>query len=142
MCKSQIALDLLCRNNIWWKQVILKISQYSQKIFTHIKKVILKFFIRKRLQHKYFFVNIAKFFKTAFVVGHRWLLSSWPYKILWMIYELIAFSSCAMSYAHVSIITNLQLGLSKYKRENDKQKCLLMIFFRFCSWKCILHMRF
>ena len=33
-----------------------------------------------------------------------------------------------MSSARVSIITNLHLRINKHKRENDKQKCLLMIF--------------
>ena len=41
--------------------------------------------------------------------------------------EFIAFSSRAMSLARF-----LQLRINRYKRENDKQKCLLMIFFYFC----------
>ena len=44
-----------------------------------------------------------------------------------MINELIALSSCVMSKVHVSIITNLQLRINRYKRENDKQKCLLIM---------------
>ena len=52
-----------------------------------------KFFIKKRLQRKYFPVDIAKFLRTAFVIEHWWLLSTWPYYIL----LVIAFSSCAMS---------------------------------------------
>ena len=28
----------------------------------------------------------------------------------------------------VSIITNVQLQINRYKRENDKQKCMLMTF--------------
>ena len=43
--------------------------------------------------------------------------------------ELIAFSSCAMPRARVSFITSLQLRVNRYKTENDKQKCLLIIFF-------------
>ena len=36
----------------------------------------------------------------------------------------------------------MQLRINRYKRENDKQKYLLiiMIFFYFCSWKCVLHL--
>ena len=71
------------------KQVILKIFD----------KVVLKFFIKKRLQHRNFPVNIRKFLETAFVIDHRSLLSTWPYYILSMINELIAFSSYAMSQA-------------------------------------------
>ena len=50
-----------------------------------------------------------------------------------MIYEFITFSSCAMPHARVSGVTNLQLRINKYKRENHKQKYLLVIFFLFCS---------
>ena len=42
-----------------------------------------------------------------------------------------------MSYALVSSIANLQLRINRCKRGNDKQKCLLMIFFSFYSWKCV-----
>ena len=52
-------------------QVILKIPQYAQGA--------LKFLIQKRLQHSYFPVNIAKFLRTAFVIEHQWLFSTWPY---------------------------------------------------------------
>ena len=34
-------------------------------------KVAIKFFIKQRLKHKYFPVNIAKFLKTAFVKEYR-----------------------------------------------------------------------
>ena len=71
------------------------------------KKVALKFFIKNRLKHRYFHMNIAKFFRTDFVIEHRWLPSTLPYYIRRMIYGLIAFSLCAMSYARVSIIPNL-----------------------------------
>ena len=120
-------------------QVILTICQYSQEnsvMESLFKKVALKFFIKKRLQHRYFPVTNAKFLRTAFVIEHQWLFSIWPYYILWMIYELITFSVYTMSYGHVSTVTDLQLWINQYKKENDKQKCLLMIFFNFCSWKC------
>ena len=39
--------------------------------------------------------------------------------------------SSLSSYASASTIANLQLRRNRYKRENDKQKCLLMIFFQF-----------
>ena len=45
-----------------------------------------------------------------------------------MIYEFIAFSSCVMSLAPASIITNLQLEINRFKRENDKQKWFYFIF--------------
>ena len=103
----------------------------------------LKFFIKKKLQHRYFPVNIAKFLRKAFVIKRWWLLSTWPYYILWMINELITFLSCTMSSAGASIITNSQPGINRYKSENDKQKKISLIkkmfFFHFCSWKCILH---
>ena len=56
-----------------------------------------------------------------------------------VINELIMFLSCVMLQVRVSIIANWQLRISRYKRENDEQKCLLMIFSYFCSWKCVLH---
>ena len=46
--------------------------------------------------------------------------------VLSLINELIAFSSCGMSKARFSIVTNLQLRINIYKRENDKQKDLFM----------------
>ena len=39
----------------------------------------------------------------------------------WAINELIGFSSCAMSQAHVSIVTKLQLPIY---RENIKEKMI------------------
>ena len=48
-----------------------------------------------------------------------------------MINEFIAFSSCAMSLAPVFNIKNIQLQINRYKRENDKQKCILMLSLRF-----------
>ena len=53
------------------KQMILKIPQYSQEntcVGMSFSKIALKFFIKKRLQHRYFPVNIAKFLRTAFVI--------------------------------------------------------------------------
>ena len=85
-----------------------------------LKKVALKFFTKKRLQHRYFPVNIVKILRTAFVIKDQWLLSTWPYFILWMINDFIKFSSCAMLKACVSIITKLQLQINRYKRENKK----------------------
>ena len=89
----------------------------------------------------------------------------WPdHDILWMINELIAFSSCAMSFsscahhvlcgshhvlicAHhvlgrVSLITNMVLWISRYKIENHKQKFLLIIFFYFCLWNCVIRKQY
>ena len=106
----------------------------------------MKLFIKKKLQHRYIPLNIAKFLRTAFVMEHRWLLSTWPYYTLRMAYEFIAFSSYAMTKVRVSIITNL-LRTNRYNRENGKQRCLLMILFLFlkvCSsyvfavWKILL----
>ena len=72
-------------------------------------------FIKKRFQHRYFPVNIVTFLKRVFVIKAQWLLLIWPSYILWMINELIALSSCAMSQARVSIIINLQLQINRYK---------------------------
>ena len=44
-----------------------------------------------------------------------------------MITELITFSSLQCRKC-LSIITNLQLRINRYKRKNDKQKCILIIF--------------
>ena len=66
---------------------------------------------------------------------HQWLNSTWPNDILWMMNKLIGFSK-----SRVSITTNMELQISISKIENEKQKCLLMIFFYFCFWKCVLHM--
>ena len=101
-----------------------KHTPVSESLF---KKVALKFFILKILQYRYFSVIIAKFLRIAFGIEHRWLLPTWPCYVLWMIYELIASSSSAVSYARLSIITTLQLRVSKYKRENDKHKRLLSV---------------
>ena len=64
------------------KQVILKIQQYSQKktlvLESLFKNVSLKFFIKKRLQHKYFPANIAKFLRTAFVINTSGCFQSDP----------------------------------------------------------------
>ena len=38
---------------------------------TRFTKVALKFFIKKRLQHRYFPVNIGKSLRTAFVIENR-----------------------------------------------------------------------
>ena len=39
-------------------------------------KFALKFSIKKKLQRRYFPVNIAKFLRSAFVIEHRWMLST------------------------------------------------------------------
>ena len=49
---------------------MLKIPQYSQE------NLALKFFIKKRLQRRYFPKDIAKFLRTAFAIEHLWLLST------------------------------------------------------------------
>ena len=40
-----------------------------------LNKVVLKFLIKKRLQHRYFPVNIEKFLRAE-VIEHRWLVST------------------------------------------------------------------
>ena len=50
-----------------------KKTPVSESLFN---KVGLNFFIKKRPQHRYFPVNIAKFLRTAFVTEHRLLFSS------------------------------------------------------------------
>ena len=57
------------------KQVILNSTQYSQEntcVESFFNKVASKFFIKKRLQHRYFPVNIGR---QLFVIEDRWLLS-------------------------------------------------------------------
>ena len=84
-------------------------------------------------------VNIVKFLRVDLVIEHRWLVSSWPYYILWLIIELIAFSSCAR-VSSACFCCNKFATTNKHKKENDKQKCpLIAIFFYFCFWKHILH---
>ena len=47
-------------------KAILKIPQYSQEnLESPFNKIALKFFIKKRPQHRYFLVDIAKFLRTA-----------------------------------------------------------------------------
>ena len=99
---------------------ILQYPQENTCVESLFNKVALKFFIKKRFQHRYFPVNIARFLRRAFVIKHQWLLSTWPYFILWMINDFIKFSSCAMLKACVSIITKLHLQINRYKRENKK----------------------
>ena len=63
-----------------------------------------------------------------------------------MIYELIAFPSCAMWQARVSVITNLQLQKNRYKKANDKKMSLnefvLILPLKVCTYIYIyvLHM--
>ena len=54
------------------KQVILRIPQYSQEntcVEIFFNKVALKFFMKKRLQYRYFPVNIAT--RTAVAASNR-----------------------------------------------------------------------
>ena len=55
---------------------VRKIPKFVRTSFINDPKVALKFFIKKRLQRKYFPVDIAKFLRTAFVIEHWWLLST------------------------------------------------------------------
>ena len=55
---------------------LLKIWQYLQKkqqpvLGSLFSEVALKFFIKKRPQHKYFTVNIAKFLGKVIFIKHR-----------------------------------------------------------------------
>ena len=106
--RVDILSDRSIRSYMFFKTGILKIPQYSQEntcVGVWFSESFLKFFIKKRLQHRYFPVNITKSLRTTFVIENRRLLSTWPYYIFkwyvipmtWMINELIAFSSCAMS---------------------------------------------
>ena len=124
-------------SKIWWKQPFADVLQNRwswifRNIHIHMKtpvleaflnKVSLNFFIKKRLQYRHFSVNIAKFLRTAFDIEYRWLLSTWPYYILWMI---IVFSSCShnvLCCKHVALlhgffllhtfISNARLKLAK-----------------------------
>ena len=128
--------DRSCGSQIFCKTGILKNQQHSQEstyVLVSFDKVALNFFIKKRLQHWYFSVKIARFFRTAFVVEHQWLLSTWLVYILWRINKLTMCCVVSACFCYLQLQTNL------YKRENDKRKYLLMIFFYFCSWKCVLH---
>ena len=66
----------------YWNRIrrnrIMQIIPCNTVFRVSFKKVVLKFFVKKRIQHSYFPVNIAKFLKTAFVIEHGWLLSTWP----------------------------------------------------------------
>ena len=62
----------------------------------------------KRLHHWYFLVNFAKVLRI-----------------------LIIRSVVSACFYHN--ITQMQLRINRFKRENDKEKCLLMIFYNFCS---------
>ena len=66
---------------------------------------------------------------VAYLLLHFFLPTS-AYKtvayVLWLINELIAFSSCGMLKARFYIVTNLQLRINRYKRENGKQKGIFM----------------
>ena len=114
--KSRITYDRSSRSQMLFKTGALE----NSAIFTrkHLRWSLfifaLKFFIEKRLQHRYF--KYCKTFKKGFC--YRTLLSTWPYYLLCMINEHIAFKSCAMSQGHVSIKRNLQLRINIYKREN------------------------
>ena len=76
---------IFTKNHLCWTLYNIFIVLESRFI-----KVALKFFIKKRLKHRYFPVNIAKFLRTDFATEARWLLSTWPCYILWMINELVA----------------------------------------------------
>ena len=66
------------------------------------------------------------------------------YHVLIMCYVvLITFSSCAHHVlGRVSLITNMLLWISRYKIENHKQKFLLIIFFYFCLWNCVIRKQY
>ena len=57
-----------------WFHITHKKTPVFESLFN---KVPLKFFIKKRLQRRYFPVNIAKCLRTAFVIDHQQLLSTW-----------------------------------------------------------------
>ena len=78
--------------------------------------VALKFFIKKKLNQRYFPVNTAKFLKSAFVTEHRRLLSTWSYHILWLINEQSR-SHHVLCRKRVSIITDLLLRIIRYKEK-------------------------
>ena len=70
------------------KEVFLKISQYFQgntcvgASFNKVAGLEAYNFIKERLQHRCFPVNIANFLKTDFLTEHvRWLLLYWNYSI-------------------------------------------------------------
>ena len=76
-----MSLGKSSHSQMFFKIGVLKISQYSQKkttcvgVLNKVAGLQACSFIKKRLQHKCFFVNIAKIFKNTFFVEHlRWLL--------------------------------------------------------------------
>ena len=102
-CKIQNALDRMkttsdrssCSRLLFKTGDLKNSAIFPRKVESLFNKTALKFFIEKRLQHRYFPVNI-KLLGVAFVVENWWLLSTWLDYILWMINELIASSSRAM----------------------------------------------
>ena len=57
---------------MFFKTGDLKNSAMSDSVFESLfDKVGLKFFIKRRLQHRYFPVNMAEFLGAAFVIEHQ-----------------------------------------------------------------------
>ena len=62
-----------------WSQKFCNIQKKTPVLESLFNKVALKLFIKKRVQHSYFPVNIAKFLRTAFAIEHGWRrLLTWP----------------------------------------------------------------
>ena len=81
------------------KQVILKSRSIHWKtpvLESLFNKAGLKFFIQKKLQHRYFPVNVAKFLRTAFVIATP--VAAFDQTLIYTlkINELIVFSSCTV----------------------------------------------
>ena len=76
------------RSNMFFKTGDLKNSAILKKCCNIQQSILIKLLKSSKE------TPTQEFLRTAFVIEHRWLLLTWPYFILWMINELITFSSC------------------------------------------------
>ena len=104
--------------------------EQTHLIFVHFLECLLSFLDDSVEEESEWFSNSKSSVSGCCLPFVRFFLPTSAYKtvayVLWLINELIAFSSCGMSKARFYIVTNSQLRINRYKRENGKQKGIFM----------------
>ena len=102
---------------VFYKKLFLKISQYSQEntvfesLFNQFTGLQASNFIKKRFQHKYFSVNIAKFLKTV---------------ILKKICEQLLLNNVKQNYSSMKTVKQV-LNVSQHSQENTFTRAFFLI---------------
>ena len=99
---------------------VLKKLSFSPSMRCSVKKGVLKKacnFVKKRLRPKCFPVNIAKFLKTAFFIGHLWLVplpfpfSRKDFSNLELIYHTMLSGNVKLLCFNRSVVSTLEIQL-------------------------------